>query len=143
MATKQEIHQVREVIYQHDRWRNMETYLSNIGVAMNIDQPPPRCHGAPCRNAFDLREGAHWCGLMSDAVLSIRADLAGVSFNRRDRETLRTALLEEARGWKARAYAWQTMASSNVQNISALMTPIDSHFNASVDAYEHVSEYLR
>jgi hypothetical protein len=143
MATQHEIDEVRKVIHRHARWRDINTYLNNIGVAMNIDQPRPRCHGTPCRNAFDPREGAHWCDLMADAVLSIRADLAGVNFNPGDREILRTGLLEEGRAWKARAHAWRTMASSEVKDFSALLNPVNIHVNASIDAYAHVSEYLR
>jgi hypothetical protein len=142
MATNTEINEVRKVIYQPNRWRNMQLDLREIAVVMNIEQPPPKCNH-PCRNATEPNRGAGICDRLADELLSIRGELAGVRFNSKDKERLRTALLEDARAWRARADAWRTAASNGSTNMRPLQRTIDIHFNASVKAYTRVREYLR
>lgn len=155
MAHRREIKDVREVLYDRKRMRELRDHLSTIEVLMNLDPatalPPEdsRVQGGagptwvyPANGEIDVAvlEAADRCEAIAGLLMQTRRELGDVGFDRSDKNHLRKGLQEQAKSWQERAAVWRAPTQPDVE---AAVDVISDHFAASAREFKKVKKYLK
>lgn len=155
MSKRDEVREVRRVLYDRRRMRRMFTQLESIDELMNLDPanvlPPddPRVQGGSGPSWFipangqlspAVIEASERCDKVADVLLDTRRELAGVRFDDDDKRALRAALKQQAKAWQERGKVWRAPGRPEVE---VSLDRIARHEKESVKELKKVKEYLQ
>jgi hypothetical protein len=122
MATEADIREVRKVLYDRDRRRKLKTEIDSIVILMNFDpgeaiphDDPRILPGAgplwfiPNTGAVNpsVLEAADRCERIASILMKMRDEIGDLNIDGSDRQHLREALEQQAKGWRTRARLWR------------------------------------
>ena len=140
MARRAEIRAVREVIYDRDTVRQLNTHMSSIETLMRLDDEGPSwvipATGQP---TAAVKDAADRCDKVAKILRKLREGLADVDFDAEDKVRLRRGYRELAAAWARRGEVWRAPEGPDVEREVEVIADLEQ---AALREFKRVAEYF-
>jgi hypothetical protein len=141
VASKKEIHAVREVIYDPKRQRELKQQLRSIRVQMRLEgEGPAWVIPSTGESTVAVRDSARRCKQVAALLRRTSDRLVDVDVNRSDKAHLREGFEHLAKAWAKRGAVW---GAPQAPDADAQATVIAGFERAAFREWKRVQEYFK